>query len=261
MKRYFRIYRQFVRYSTMKLLEFRADFVISLTHLFLFTFFNVNFYRAIYGNVNSIGGWTYPEMVVLIGTFIIIDALFFTFFIINFGAFDNYVRRAELDRILTKPVDAQFMATLQRVQYREFSSFFMGVFVLVYGLVKSGHVTTVPEIVAYIIFCLASLSIMYSTSLLIGCLSFYFEKAEDLHEVIISFWQFAKLPDVYRGAVKVAFMLFMPMVFASFVPAGIFFGKVNPWFLVYYLAIAVIFFTLSRIFWKISLKRYKSAGG
>lgn len=261
MKRYFKIYRQLVRYSTMRLMEFRADFYISIIHLVLFTFFNVAFYRAIYGNVNSIGGWTYPEMIVLIGTFVIIDALFFTFFINNFGQFDAYVRRAELDRILTKPVDAQFMATLQRVQYREFSSFFMGVAVLIYGLVKSGHATTLPEIAAYIVFCLASLSIMYSTSLLIGCFSFYFEKAEDLHEVIISFWQFAKLPDVYRGAAKAMFMLFMPMVFSSFVPAGIFFGKVSPWFLAYYLTIAVIFFILSRIFWKISLKCYKSAGG
>jgi ABC-2 type transport system permease protein len=243
------------------MMEFRADFVVAAIHLFIFSFFNIAFYRAVLANTGNIAGWNYPQMIVLVGTYIFIDSLFFTFLLGNFGHFDQLIRRAELDRVLTKPIDAQFVCTLQKVNYKELASFFMGIFIICYGLVQASFTPNAMQVIGFLFFCLVSFSVMYSLSLILGCIAFYSEKAEDLHEVIISLWQFAKLPDVYRGIVKAIFMMFVPIVFASFVPAGIFFGKVNPWFLVYYLAIAIFLFYISRKIWKISLRRYKSSGG
>lgn len=261
MKRYLRIYNQYIKYSTIKLMEFRADFFVTLIHLFVFGFMNIAFYRAILANVRTIAGWNYPQMIVLMGTFFLIDSLFFTFFLGNFARIDSLVRRAELDRVLTKPIDSQFVSTLQVVNYKEIPSFFMGVFVVCYGLAKLGFMPSALQIIAYILLCLTSLLIIYSLGVILSCISFYTEKSEDLHEVLISFLQFGKLPDVYRGFVKAVFMVAMPIVFASHVPAGIFFGKISPWFLVYYLLMALILFVFARKLWKISLKRYKSAGG
>jgi ABC-2 type transport system permease protein len=261
MKRYLRLYKRYFQYSLMKQMEFRADFYITLLHLFIFIFFNVAFYRMVLSNAKSIAGWTYPEMIVLIGTFMILDSLFFTFFLGNFGNFDLLIRRAEMDRVLTKPVDAQFVSTLQHVDLKEAPSFFMGIAVVCYGLWKLQITPDLLTVISYAFFCLVSLSITYSIGLMLSCIGFYFEKAEDLHELLISFWQFAKFPDIYRGLIKGIFMVMMPVVFASYVPAGLFFGKVPTSFIAYYFVISIILFYISRKFWKISLRRYKSAGG
>ena len=261
MKRYLHIYGRYFHYSLMKLMEYRADFFITLVHLLIYTFFNVIFFKAVLSNAKSIAGWNYPQMIVLIGTFMILDSLFFTFFLGNFGNFDVLVRRAEMDRILTKPVDAQFVSTLQLIDFKEVPSFFIGALVVVFGFIKIGLMPNPILLIPYFFYLLVSMAVIYSVGVTLSCIAFYFEKAEDLHEIMISFWQFAKFPDIYKGVVKAMFMVMMPVVFASYVPSGIFFGKVPMCFLAYYFVFSIFLLFFSRKVFKISLRRYKSAGG
>lgn len=261
MGKYLKVYRRMLKNSFMRDMEYRADFFIVLAHLIVYVFFNVAFYRVIFNNVNSIEGWSFSQMIVLVGTFMIIDSLFMTFMLANFGDFNSLIRLGELDHYLVKPVDVQFMATLKIAMLKELSSFVIGIFVVSYGLSAMHFYPTFWGLLIYAFLIGVSMIIIYSFGLILASLIFIFEKIEEVHEVIISFVQFAKIPDVYRGPIKIVFMLFAPVVFASFVPVGILFGKVPILFLVYYLAITVIFFTLSRLIWKLLLKGYKSPGG
>lgn len=251
----------FIRTALMREMEYRVEFFISMLHVLLWSTLQVVFYRVIFANVDRIGSWDFPQMLVLVGTFMILDSILFTFIFRNLGNFDNLVRRGELDRVLVRPVDSQFMVSLYYLMPKESVNVFLGSFVVVYGLNAMHFVPGAAAILGYLIFLVCSVLVIYSLSFILSCLAFYFEKAEDLHELVISLWQFAKLPDVFTGPVKILFMSLAPIVFASYVPSGLLLGKVDSWFLVYYFLTSLFLFWFARVFWKLSLKKYKSAGG
>jgi ABC-2 type transport system permease protein len=242
-------------------MEYRSNYLVTVFHLVIYIFFNVAFYQVILKNVGTIQGWNYPQLVVLMGTFMLIDSVFMTFMVANFGEFDGYVRLGELDRLLTKPMDPQFLVSCQRALFDEMASFFIGLGVVAYGCFLLSFVPSLLQLLGYAFFLFCSFVLTYAFGLMVSSLVFIFEKIDSIHEVVISFVQFSKLPDVYRGPIKITFMLFVPVAFAAFVPTGIFFGKVDIFFLLYYLGITIGFLMLSRFMWKFLLKRYKSAGG
>lgn len=244
----------------MKEMEYRGEFIITLLHLIIFTSFQVFFYRLIFSNASSIGEWSYWEMIGLVGTFIIIDSLFFTFFLANMANFDNLIRRAELDSILVKPVNHQFYASFRKIMPKEITSLVFGFLMLVVAVFKAGNFD-LWQIFLYLLFFITSLLIVYASGFIFACIFFFIAKSEGLYEVFISLWQFAKLPDVYKGYTRIFFMLFLPIAFASYVPSGALFGKVPLYFLIYYLFFSFFLLYLSTKTWKLGLKYYKSTGG
>lgn len=259
--RYFKVHKMFIKNALMKNVEYRGEFFVALLHLSIFTFFNVAFYRAIFANTKSIGGWSYPEIVVLIGTFMIMDALFHIFLLRNLANIDGLVRRGEFDSVLTKPMDSQFLVSVQFTNLLEVPGLILGLGVVTYGLEKLNYFPDSLHLLGYGVFLLASFVILYTMGIIFCSLAFYIEKIDGLHEILISFFMFAKLPDVYSGFIKIVFMMFMPIVFASYVPSGLLLNKVPLLFLIYYFLVSMAFIFISRKIWKFSLKYYKSAGG
>lgn len=261
MKRYFKVMYVSTKMSLMREMEYRADFAMFFLQMLTFVFFNLLFYKAVLGSVGSIGGWTYPDMVILFGTYAVIDGIFMTFILTGVSRIESLVRSGELDAYLLKPIDSQFLVSIQRVNFPQFPSIFFGFFIVYYGFSLGHYVVPWTMIPLYLLFILISSVIFYSMALIISCIIFVIDKADDLKEIIFSVKQFAKFPDIYSGYVRYFMMLFVPIVFSSFVPAGILLGKISIAFLLYYLVIAVLSLVVSRIVWKKGLKKYKSAGG
>jgi len=251
-----------MKMSLMREMEYRADFFMVVFQAVLFIFFNLLFYKAVIGNAGGIGDWSYPNMVALFGTYVIIDGIFMTFIVLGANAIEKYVRTGMLDSVLVKPIDSQFMITVQRgLIISESPSIIFGIGVLIYGLVQSHVVINLWNILGYIFFIFCSSLIFYSFALSFGCIVFFIDKAEELNEIIFSLKQFSKFPDIYTGMIKYVLMFVTPLVFASFVPAGIILNKINYWFVLYYLITTIVMLLFSRWLWKFGLSKYKSAGG
>lgn len=248
--------------SLMREMEYRVDLAIFSLQTLVFIFFNLLFYKVIISSIGSIGTWDYPDMVVLFGTYAIFDGIFMSFILYGVNSIESLVRTGRLDSILIRPLDSQFLVTVYRgVNFSQVPSIFFGIAVLYYGILLENGVNLL-YLPYYLLFLLLSSIIIYSMTLIISCAIFFIaDRSGELNEIIFSLKTFAKFPDIYKGKVRFAFLMFVPVAFASYVPSGVLLGKVGVPFLIYYFVVSAVFLVGSRFIWKKGLIKYKSAGG
>jgi ABC-2 type transport system permease protein len=81
------------------------------------------FFDVIYSNIGSVNGWTREQTFFFLGIFISSDALFTTLFQRSFWNFPYLVSTGELDILLTKPVNAAFLATFKEMNFSQLLNF------------------------------------------------------------------------------------------------------------------------------------------
>lgn len=259
--RYLKLYKAFFTNSLMRDVEYRSNFFISLFHHLCWIFIQIFFFTLIFKNIREINGWNYTEMLFLLGTFLVLDSLIFSAFVKNFSKFFSYVLKSELDLVLAKPVNSQFFVSTRYFASMPFLDLLFGFFVILLAFKDPLINFELLSAIKFAIFFVISFIVSYSIWFLSCTIIFFLEKIETPHEFFIGFWQFAKFPDIYKGATKIIFLIFMPAVFAAYVPVGVFLGKVSSGFLLFYGFMAVILFYLTTVVWRICLRRYTSAGG
>src|ERR1039458_1365569 len=100
---YFRIWYAGARYSLVRTLMFRGDFFVwSLVEL-LWMAVNLLLIAVIYGHTSSVAGWNEYEMVLLVGTGMIVQRLLTGFFWSNLFELGRSVRTGAFDFYLAQP--------------------------------------------------------------------------------------------------------------------------------------------------------------
>lgn len=67
MKRYFKLYIQFLKQYIKSLMEYRIDFVLGLIGFIFVQFVGVIFIKLIFNNIPSLAGWSFYEILFIYG--------------------------------------------------------------------------------------------------------------------------------------------------------------------------------------------------
>ena len=138
MRRYFEIYKLMIRNSLIREMSFKANFLLWMVVEFLWFVGQMVFLEVLYGQVNSIGGWSKWECVLLVGTHQITSQIFQAFFYMNLSELPELIRSGRLDLMLLLPVDPQFAVSTRK----------FGMDNIVNALVGVGHRHFLPGQVA-----------------------------------------------------------------------------------------------------------------
>ncbi len=259
--RYIKLYTHFVKNCVIRELLFRTHFALSfISRLILFLLF-ILFYQVIYRNILTLGNWSYNEGLLYLSVFFLIDTIGFMFFIKNFSTFPEYISEGKLDVILTKPVDSQFFVSLRYFSLISFFSIFPPLVLFVRQLLILHISFSLWNTLAFLIFFIAALTIYYSLWFLSNLILFWVNRIDALHEFFVTLWRFMQFPpDIFQNVIRLFFIGVVPILFTVAVPTqaleNIFDSKA-----ILGLALASIFTLLiSRIVWKIGLRRYQSTG-
>ena len=119
-RQYRRVFATFFRNSLMRELGFRSNFFITLiTRGFWFTVQFVMF-DLIYRHVNQIKGWSREEDFGFMATGMLVNAIVEAFFMPNCARFSELIRTGDLDFVLLKPIDTQFLISLEKMELAMF---------------------------------------------------------------------------------------------------------------------------------------------
>src|SRR5471030_3167001 len=100
---YLRLWLACARYSIVRTMMFRGDFVIwSLVELFWMSV-NVLTISIIYQHTGSVAGWSKYEMMLLVGTSLLIQRLLMGFFWSSVFEMGRNVRSGHFDYFLAQP--------------------------------------------------------------------------------------------------------------------------------------------------------------
>jgi len=248
-----------LRCAAMNALQYRASF------LFEFGVSAVNVLAVvlplwtIYGRWEQVAGWSFAEALLVTAFFQLLSAVMGGLVEPNLGAVVEGVRNGQLDYLLVKPVDAQLVASLHRVDPAQLWNGIGAVVVGGYAL--SQLPTPSPAgVFAAAGLCLAGFAAMYSIWILVICLSFWFVKVDNLRYLLGAVTDAGRWPvDVYRGLARVFLTVVVPVALVTSWPAMALTGRMDGALSAQAGAVALVLLGVSRLGWLAALRRYSSA--
>ena len=256
--RLLRLILAFWRSSIEAEMEYRLNFVLaaitSLINLAGAIFALSLFYR----NNQSFEGWTWPEALLVVAMFTLLDGFANTILSPNLSRIVNHVQKGTLDFVLLKPVDSQFWLSTRNLGLNGLPNLLFGLLLLGYAghqlnLAPSAYVLGLGPIL------LAGV-ILYALWFIVGTTTIWFTKIWNATEVLRSFLEAGKYPlSAYAAAYQFVFVFVLPIAFLTTVPAQVLLGRSSARWILAEASIAAGLFLFSRVFWRFALRSYTSA--
>src|SRR5512138_1671414 len=120
-KKHLLIYILFVKNSMMAQMEYRFNFIGNMAMETGYLLVKLSYVVVVYRSGVNINGLTPDEILLFIGTFVTMTAVYAGLFMLNNFSLRGLIKEGDLDLYLTKPVSLQFMATLRKTDLTLFS--------------------------------------------------------------------------------------------------------------------------------------------
>ena len=261
MLRYLHIWLASARYSVVRTLMFRGDFFVwSLVELFWMSV-NLLTISVIYEHTQSIAGWSKYEMILLLGTSMLIQRFLMGFFWSSIFEMGRNVRTGNFDFFLAQPGNVMFMATTRKLDPDGLINSVVAAGIVVYALRHLGVHPTAQQVMLYIAMIGCGLVIHYSILVMSISLVFWLTSAQGVEGTYFALTEFSRMPrEAFKGWLsRVLFVWLLPVVVVSNAPARTILDRFN-WTWVGWLAgLAVVWFVLAVLVFHRGLRRYTSA--
>lgn len=260
MKRYFKILFVYYKAWIMRDLEFRASLISMLAANFAWTNFTLVSILLINKNITRFGSWGLNELLILTGSWMLINFLMYTFVYSNIKRLMRDIFNGNLDFFLLKPIDNQFVVTIQRFNIGAFVSLFEGVIILIYAFIKGGYSFNLMFLVGFLLLIIFGALIYYSFWIFTAAINIFSPLADNLFYIVPEINYISKYPaEAFPQVMVFIFITIIPTLLITVLPAKMLMGQLPLNQFVYGIIISVIFFIASRKFWNWSLKHYTSA--
>jgi ABC-2 type transport system permease protein len=258
-KKYLSLYLAMFKASFISDLEYRANFFSRiLTDIFWYIAQVVTF-EVIYQHTKKIGDWGVEEMRVFLGLLFVIDAIYMIVIHENLENISEKVRKGDLDLLLAKPVNSQFMLTLQKANTAIFGNLIIGSAWLIYAL--NGLEQFNPlKLLWLIVLVPASLCVLYSMRFMFSASAVIFTRSENLQFLWWQVYRLGMRPDsMYVPYIKYVLLTIIPVGVIISIPARALLNPPEFSYLLWPLVLAPLLIYGTSRFWKYALKFYSSA--
>ncbi len=261
MMHYLRIWLACVQYSFTRTLMFRGDFFVwALVELFWMGV-NILIPSIIYQHVDSIAGWSKHEMILLVGTSLLIQRFLMGFFWSSIFEMGRNVRNGNFDFFLAQPGNVMFMATTRKLDLDSMANSIIATGIVIYAATELHLSPSLGDIALYVLLVACGVVIHYSILVLSVSMVFWFTSAQGVEGTYFATTEFSRIPrEAFKGFVsKFLFVWFLPVVVVSYVPAKTLLKGFDPLLILWVVALAVGWFAIAVFVFHRGLRRYASA--
>ncbi|MFO0909420.1 MAG: ABC-2 family transporter protein [Isosphaeraceae bacterium] len=231
--RYFRMLGHLARYTLNRELAFRGNFLVKVSVEVLWLGILVAFYRTVFARTSTIAGWTEDQYFFFVGCFFAINGLLECLFLENCNEFAELVRTGDLDFLLLRPIDEQFLITLRRIDWGTAPNVVMGSAVMIGSLWSMGWVFDAGKFLAFLVTFACGTLMAYSFMLMLTSLSVWMVRNQSLMEMWWLFTSLARYPrEIFNGTTAEflgrLFTYFIPILIVVNVPAAVMVRPLDP---------------------------------
>lgn len=258
--RYARIWLTSARYSIVRTMMFRGDFFIwALVELFWMTV-NVLMVSVIYAHTQTVAGWTKYEMLLLVGTSMLIQRFLMGFFWSSIFEMGRNIRSGHFDFFLAQPGNVMFLATTRKLDPDGLVNSLVAAAVVAYSAHRLGLHPGAMDLALYALLVVCGVIIHYSILVLCIAPAFWITSAQGIEGSYFTLSEFSRLPrEAFRGAANVAFVWFLPMVLVSNAPASMLLHGFDLRLAGWLVGVTAAWFSLAVVVFHRGLRRYSSA--
>ena len=255
------VMRTYLKLGALNVLQYRANFLFELLGNAIYVVAALTTFALIFGQTDSLNGWTADELLALIGIQILVGGLIGLVIRPSMQQLMEHIRLGTLDFMLTKPADSQVLASVQQVNFGAGAGILVGLAVIGTALVRLGNALGALDALAFVLLILAGLVIVTSFLTVLATFAFWFVRLDNLLVIFQSaFDQAGCYPiSIYPAWLRVPLTFLIPVAFAVTIPAESLTGRLTTATALGTLVLTAGFIVVTRWFWRVGLRRYTGA--
>lgn len=264
--RYFRLIRALGAHALSRELAFRGNFLVKVSVEVLWLAIMLAFYGVVFARSSTIAGWSEPQYLFFVGCFFALNGLIEMLFLDNCNDFAELVRTGDLDGLLLKPIDEQFLITCRRVDWGCAPTVLLGSAVMAIALYQMNWRFDPVKVAAFLVTFACGAAVAYSFMVLLTSLSVWMVRNQSLMEMWWLFSSLARYPkEIFSGRwaepLGIFFTYFVPILIVVNVPANVMVRAFDPVMVAATLVATAVLLFVSRRFFLFALESYRGAGG
>ena len=262
--RMIKLYFLHIKYAVKSGMQFKTNFIMAWSS-------NILSYLIIYlqafiltRNYPVIGGWSYPEIVLLMAMQFFSYSIANTLFYGILHNMDQYINNGDLDRMMVRPVHPIFSIVWKQFNWAGISQIFLSLAFLIYSL-SVNEIRWSWERGALFFLCLVG-AVLLQCGVFIGfgATAFWLKRSASLSQMLyFNFAVFSNYPiNIYNRTIRVILSTVLPWAYVNFYPAPMILEKEIAWKQLYLLTpvIGAAAFLLGILLMRRGLSRYESVG-
>jgi ABC-2 type transport system permease protein len=260
LSQYFRIWTASARYSLVRSMMFRGDLFVWASVELLWISVNIIMVGVIYSHTSTVAGWSMYEMLVLVGTSMLIQRFLMGFFWSGIFDMGRNVRSGAFDFTLAQPGDPLFMASTRKLELDGLLNSVVAAGLVFYSARKLDLHPGIGDLALYACMVACGVVIHYSALVMAMSLSFWITSSQGVEGSYFTLMEFSRLPrEAFKSVLSVVFVWVLPVVVVSNAPARELLHGFQPRWAAGLCAATVAWFGLAVVMFRRGLRRYTSA--
>jgi ABC-2 type transport system permease protein len=244
MKRYLRILQGRMQASIALSAQYRWDFLTDGLLAILWNVIGLIPLLVAFGERPTVAGWTYPEVLLVVGWFIVLKGFFSAMFFPS----------------LLELADALFLLSTSRFELWRLIDSLVGFVFMGWALWLMGGLPSVGWVSLGALLFFVSIVSLYAITVLVGSLAFFAVRLEGLPHVFNSVLDFARWPvSIFQGVVRVFFSWVLPLALLTTYPVMALSGRLDLVTAIEAIIFAAGLFLVARFAFSRAVGRYTSA--
>ncbi len=262
--RYLRFFGSVARYTMVREMSFRGNFLVKIAVEVIWLGILVAFFRTLFASTKSVAGWDESQYLFFMGCFFAINGLIECLFLDNCNEFAELVRTGDLDFLLVKPIDEQFLVTCRRIDWGTAPNVLMGGVVMATALAGMSWSFDLARVAAFCVTFACGVAMCYCFMLTLTSFSVWMVRNQSLMEMWWLFSSLARYPkEIFLGTwlQPAGFILtfVVPIMLVVNVPASTMVRAFDPAMVAFTVVATALAFVASRAFFRRALRSYRSA--
>lgn len=259
--KYLKLFLAQTKISIMSTATYRANFILMIIQSIINALLSIVSIKYIYNYVDEIAGWTYGEMMILIGTSMMVNQIFRAVILPNLNQFVADIGNGNFDGILLKPASLLFLIFFGKIDLSSLISGFAPVAIVVIYAKTVITDCTIAEVLMYIVLVVCGVVILSAFMLIIHSVSFYYIKVDGLMNVYYMIMAISEKPkDIIPTKILENFFTWiLPAVPLACLPVSIILHKISYWYFLFEILLSIFILLCAKLLTFIGVKNYSSA--
>jgi ABC-2 type transport system permease protein len=251
-------------FTLIRELSLRGNFLVKVAVEVLWLGILLAFYETVFARTSMVASWPKQDYLFFVGCFFAINGVLETLFLENCNEFSNLVRTGDLDFLLLKPIDEQFLITCRRVDWSVSPNIIMGFCVMAVSLWNKGWEFDALRVALFAITFTCGVAIAYSFMLVLTSFSVWLVRNQSLMEMWWLFSSLARYPrEIFQrgwaNSLDLVFTYILPILLVVNVPSRVMVKTIEPKMVGFIMVVTVASLAASRWFFQRALRSYRSA--
>src|SRR5579885_3226576 len=260
MGRYLKLYAHFVKFSFMRAMAFRLDFYFRVVMDVIYYAVNLTFFKLLYIHTDTLAGWTEPQMMVFVATYLMVDAISMTVFSNNLWWLPVFVNRGDLDYYLVRPVSSLFFLSLRDFAANSFVNLMMTFGIFAWALSRLPGPVGAGQLLLYAVFVVNGAVLSYIMRMMVLIPVFWTHSARGFDQVYWSLSKVMERPDgLFTGWARRIVVFVLPFSLMASFPARFLVEGASLPLVLTLTGVSAAFFGILVWFWGMGLRSYSSA--